>query len=180
MPAKPTIIYVSGAPGAGKSTLAKALSEQLYVPHVSSDLVHGGIALTDPNHDRLETLHNVFVPAMIDLAKRGISFTADHVLQKGISETDIIEKLRPHANIIYVHVESKDPLERYVKRVRTSTLPSVVERREHLLGLVPAHTRNLPKTAQPLDLGVPVLTVNTDDGYSPPLEDVVAFIRARL
>lgn len=175
---KPTIIYVSGAPGAGKTTLSKLLSEQLYIPHIASDLVHGGIALTDPHHDRRETLNNVFVPVMIDLAKRNLSFIADHVLQKGISEAGIIDRLKPYANIVYVHVETAHPIERYKHRVETSTLPSVVQRREHLLELAQPHTENLVKTRKPLDLGVPTITVQTDDGYAPDIDSVVAFIRA--
>jgi cytidylate kinase len=177
MTTKPTIIYVSGAPGAGKTTLAKLLSEQLYVPHISSDLVHGGVALTNPDHDRRETLHNVFVPTMIDLAKRNVNFIADHVLQKGVSEAGIISKLKPYANIIYVHVETAHPVERYKNRVETSTLPSVMQRREHLLDLVQSHADNLPKTSKPLDLDVPTITVNTDYGYSPDIDTIVAFIR---
>ncbi len=43
---KPSIIYVTGTPGSGKTTLVKCISERLYIPHVSSDLVHGGVSFT--------------------------------------------------------------------------------------------------------------------------------------
>ena len=84
---KPLIIYVTGAPGSGKTTLARRISEQLYIPHVSPDLVHGGARFTlgKPN-DRYKTLHEAFVPIMIGMTKRGISFVVDHVLQKDISK----------------------------------------------------------------------------------------------
>lgn len=180
MPQKAVIIYVSGAPGAGKTTLSRLLSEQLYIPHISSDLVHGGIALTNPNHDRRKTLNEVFVPALIELAKLNINLIADHVLQKGVSEIGIIDRLKPYANIIYIHVEASNPLERYKARVESSTLPSVVQRREHLLSLVEPHTNNLAITGKPLDLGVPTITINTDDGYVPSVDEVVAFIQANL
>lgn len=174
------IIYVSGAPGAGKTTLAKLLSEQLYVPHISSDLVHGGVALTNPEHNRHETLHTIFVPTMIDLAKRGVSFIADHVLQKGISEADIINKLKAFAHIIYIHVETANPLERYKTRVEMSTLPSVVQRRKHLLGLIAQHTENLSKTRKPLPLNVPTIIVNTDDGYAPDINEIILFVQEQI
>lgn len=180
MSAKPTIIYVSGAPGAGKTTLAKLLSEQLYVPCISSDLIHGGIALTNPNHNRRETLNSVFIPALIDLAKRNLSFIADHVLQKGMSEVGIIGKLKPHAKLIYIHVETANPLERYKSRIEQSVVPSIVERREQLLESLAPHANNLSKTSKPLELGVPTIVVNTDDGYSPDIDDLVAFIRSNL
>ncbi len=177
---KPTIIYVSGAPGAGKTTLSKLLSEQLYVPHISSDLVHGGIAITNPTHDRRETLHTVYIPLLIDLAKRNLTFIADHVLQKDLSETDVIDKLKPFAKITYIHVETANPIQRYKSRIQNSTLPSVVQRRDHLLGLAKHHADNLENTSKPLDLGVPTMAVNTDDGYSPNLDEIVAFIQAGL
>ena len=174
---KPVIVYISGAPGSGKTTLARLLSEQLYIPHVSSDLIHGGVAFLNPSHDRKETLLNVFVPTMVDMSKKGISFIADHVLQKGVSESDIIDKLKPHANIVYIHTKTSDPISRYVHRVKTSDLPSFIERREHLLSLATPHKENLSKTNEPLDLGVPTIVVNTDNGYEPILDKLVELIK---
>lgn len=40
----------------GQTTLASLLSEQLYLPHVASDLVHGGVEYAYPGHDRKETI----------------------------------------------------------------------------------------------------------------------------
>lgn len=178
--AKSLIVYVSGAPGSGKTTLAKLLAEQLYIPTFSSDLIHGGVALLEPEHDRKQTLSNVFVPIMIDMSSRGISFVVDQVLQKGISEIDIIDKLRPHAAIINIHTTCKNPIERYIARTRDSDLPSIVQRRQHLLGLAPLHRDNLDRTYKPLELGIPRLVVNTDNSYTPALDEVVDFILNNL
>jgi adenylate kinase family enzyme len=173
---KPVIVYVSGAPGSGKTTLAKILSEQLYIPSISSDLIHGGVALQDPGHSRKNTLKNVFVQTLIDMADKGVSIVVDHVLQKDLSEKDIIEKIQPHATLIYIHTQTTHPIERYIERLRESTLPSIVERREHLLDLALLHMRNLEKTNIPLELGVPTLIVNTDHDYDPTIEKIVEFI----
>lgn len=174
---KPLIVYVSGAPGSGKTTLARILAEQLYVPNISSDLIHGGVALTNPNHERKGTLQNIFVPTMVNMVQMGISFVVDQVLQRGLSEEDIVNKLRPHAEIINIHTICINPIERYVARVKDSTLPSVVHRREHLLGLEKLHKNNLAKTSPPLELNVPLLVVNTDDGYDPSLDKILEFIK---
>lgn len=177
MPKKSVIVYVSGAPGSGKTTLAEQLSQQLYIPRISSDLIHGGVAFLRPEHDRKQTLNDIFVPIMIDMTQKGISLVADHVLQKGLSERGIIDRLRPYATIIYVHTEAADPIGRYTNRVMTSELPSVIERREHLLALAGPHQENLANTSTPLDLGVPTIVVRTDDGYDPSVERIVAFIK---
>lgn len=177
---KPIIVYVSGAPGSGKTTLARLIAEQLYVPNVSSDLIHGGVALSQPNHDRRQTLKDVFVPTMVDMSKKGISFVVDHVLQQGVSEADIIDVLRSHANIVNIHTQCANPIERYIKRVQESNLPSVVERREHLLNLAVPHGKNLNKTSEPLNLELPLLIVDTNDGYEPSINQIISFIREKI
>lgn len=175
---KPLIVYISGAPGSGKTELAKLVSEQLYTIRMSSDLVHGGIALSQPNHNRGQAIVEVYVPALIDLAKRGISLVADHSLKKGLGEVDIIGELKPYAEVVYIHTQTADPISRFVKRTKTSTIPSIIARQEKLLGRVDYHTENLSVTSQPLKLDVPTLVVNTDDGYDPTLNEIILFIRA--
>lgn len=173
---KPVIIYVSGAPGSGKTTLARLLAEQLYIPSISSDLIHGGVAFLNPEHDREQTLLNIFIPTMIDMSQKGISFVVDQVLQKGVSEVTIIDKLRLYANTVNIHTVCANPIDRYIDRVKTSDLPSIVQRREYLLERAVFHKENLGRTNQPLELGLPLLVVNTDNGYDPSIGEVVAFI----
>jgi hypothetical protein len=174
---QPTIIYVSGAPGAGKTTLAGIISEQLYIPHVSSDLIHGGMEFTQSNHDRKNAISQAFVPLMISMAQKQISFVVDHVLQKDMGEVDIIDKLLPYATVIYIHVQCADPIARYLHRIETSGLPDIIRRREILLGRAAFHEDNLVRTAGAIDLPVPTLVVTTNDGYDPALEDIIKFVR---
>lgn len=173
---KPTVIYVSGAPGSGKSTLANLLAERLYIHRISSDLVKGGLAYTDPNQDRNVTTGSVFVPMLIEAARLGVSYVVDHVLQKEIAKETIIDKLTPLANVIYIHVEASDPITRYIERTNASTVPDVVRRRDILMERAVHHKDNLENTRHVIDLGVPTLIVNTDDGYEPNLEQIFLFI----
>ncbi|MDB5161871.1 MAG: hypothetical protein JWM52_379 [Candidatus Saccharibacteria bacterium] len=95
---------------------------------------------------------------------------------KKIYQRDIIEKIQPHAILIYIHTQTTHPIERYIERLRESNLPSIIERRDHLLNLALLHMRNLEKTNIPLDLDVPTLIVNTDHDYDPTLDKIIAFI----
>jgi len=175
---KPTIIYVSGAPGSGKTTLARYLSKQLNLPHISSDLVHGGIAFTHPGHDRGETIRNTFVPYMVDTSRLGISFVVDHVLQKSMAKETIIKKLQEHANVIYIHTQASDPIARYKHNIETNDSMDVKSRHDYLLARADHHTNNLNNTLHKIELDVPTLVVNTDNNYSPNLEEIVAYIQS--
>lgn len=175
---KPVIIYVSGAPGSGKTTLARHISKQLNIHQISSDLIHGGVAFTNPDHDRGKSIHDTFVPYMVETARLGISFVVDHVLQKDIAEETIIEKLREHATLIYIHTQTLDPIARYRQNIETSESAEVQSRHDYLLARAEHHANNLNNTAGAIALDIPTLVVNTDDGYSPCMEDILGFIRA--
>ena len=173
---KPTVVYISGAPGSGKSTLAGILAEKLYVHRISSDLVKGGLAYTDPTQDRNATTGSVFVPMLIETARHGVSYVVDHVLQKEIAKETIIDKLVEVANVIYIHVEATDPIGRYVDRNATSTIPDIIRRRNILMERAAHHRNNLENTQNVIDLDVPTLLVNTDDGYEPSIKKILGFI----
>ncbi|MBP6038044.1 MAG: AAA family ATPase [Candidatus Saccharimonas sp.] len=174
---KPLIVYVTGAPGSGKTTLARHISDQLYIPHVSSDLVHGGVRFTlgEPN-DRYRTLHDVFVPSMIEMARLGMSFVVDHVLQKDVSKVDVIDKLLPHARIIFVHTMAADPIKRHLERELGRNDKGKVLDDDGLKKRADFHASNLSQTIEPSDFEKPVIIVDTNDGYKPALDEVIATI----
>jgi len=177
MPRKALLVYVSGAPGSGKTTLAEKLSKELYIPHVSSDLIHGGARLTlGKANDRKRSLQEGFVPLLVVLAKSGISSVVDHVLQRNMSEEDIIAKIKPYAKIVYIHTKAKDPIDRFYKREVSRNDRGLVLDESALDARRVFHKDNLSATNEPLDLGLPVLEVDTTDGYTPTFSEVVAFI----
>ncbi len=177
MARKPLILYVSGAPGSGKTTLASKLSDQLYIPHVSSDLIHGGVRLTKGQvNDRLQTLHQIFVPTMVNMAQNNISFVVDQVLQRDKSEDDIVKKLLPHAEIIVIHTQATDPIDRHLSRELNRTDHGQVLDEGGLKQRAEHHRANLNNTEQPLDTDLPTLIVDTDDGYKPSISDIINFI----
>lgn len=171
---RPLLIYVSGAPGAGKTTLAK---RKLYIPHISSDLVHGGVRLAEHGPiDRKKSLHEIFVPLLITMAKTHISFVVDHVLQKNMSEKAIIDKVRPHADIVYIHVRANNPIERFYRRELARTDRGIVLDSKELQLRRDFRQSNLANTIHPLRFEVPTLEVDTTEGYVPRLERILDFI----
>ena len=173
------IIYVSGAPGSGKTTLARHISKQLNIHHISSDLIHGGIAFTRPDHNRSETINDVFVPYMIETAKLGISFVVDHVLQKHIAKETIIEKLQKYSTVLYIHVQTLDPITRYKNNIETNESIEVQSRHDYLLSRADYHANNLDNTINKISLDIPTLAVNTEDGYKPSLNNIIEFIQSQ-
>jgi cytidylate kinase len=179
MPAKPLIIYVSGAPGAGKTTLASKLAAELYIPFVASDLIHGGHRFTDiEHHDRHRSLHGAFVPLLQDMAKLGISFVVDHVLQKGLSNQDIIQKILPYADVIIIHVKATDPIGRHLRRELARTDRGRISTDQELRERAEYHRSNLENTAAPDDYGLPTLIVDTTEAYDPDFDKIIDFIQS--
>lgn len=174
---KPLIIYISGSPGSGKSTLAEKIAKALYLPHISSDLIHAGVRLTTgkPN-DRFKSFHESYIPLLIQMAKTDISFVVDQVMQRSLSEDDVIAKIEPYAKIINIHTKTGDPIRRHVDRELARVDKGVYMTADELRDRAQFHQDNLSKTDEPLDLNVPQLVVVTDDGYDPAFADVLEFI----
>lgn len=120
------------------------------------------------------------MPYIIDTANRGISFVVDHVLQKDIARETIIEKLREHATIVYIHTQATDPIARYKEKIETSESIEEQARRDFLLTRATYHADNLSNTSDMIELNLPTLVVNTDDGYTPELSDIIKFIQSQV
>lgn len=107
---KPTIVYVIGTSGSGKTTIVKLLAKQSYIDYISNDMVKSDLQYTNPGQDGQASISNVFRPLLIDHAKRDISFVVDLVLQKDRAKNTIIKKPESVANVIYMHTQTKDPM----------------------------------------------------------------------
>ncbi len=171
---KPLVVYVSGAPGSGKTTLAKKLSEELYIPYVSSDLIHSGVRRTIGERiDRKKSFHEVYIPHLLHLASAGVSYVVEQVLQKGISELSVIEPLKKVATVIYVHTMAEVAVDRQLARELARTDRGKVLNDDELRAMADYHKNNLWRTEQALDLDIPTIIVHTDDGYEPDLEHIL-------
>jgi hypothetical protein len=169
----PLTVLVGGAPGSGKTTLAEHLGHALDLPVLHKDqLVHGKWRTLDRATELGVAGVELFYRSMELWLDLGVSFVAEQAFYRGVSEPDVKARLAPHGTLVQVHCQSAHAMERWRRRMLDDPLCGP-DRLAKLLPVVEQLDREL---VEPLDFGCPVIVVRTDDGYEPPLEEVVSTI----
>jgi len=170
---KPLVILVTGAPGAGKSTLAATIAEHMRLPHIERDVIFRGIDLT---HGERQNPQTYGIPAYYkvlgSMLDENMSFVTDGTMYKGLSENDIKEHIVKRAHVVNLHVRAKNEKERFRQREYARTFrPS---------DWVEGHMARLDEiyqdTVDPLDFGVECIEIDANDGYSIPIEELALTI----
>lgn len=174
MPDRPPLaVLVGGAPGSGKTTLADALGRSLDLPVLHKDhLVHGRWRTLDRATELGVGGVELFYRSMELWLDLGVSFVADQTFFRGVSEPDVKARLAPHGTVLQVHCRSANALERWRERMQEDPLCGP----DRLAKLLPVVEQLDDELVEPLELACPVIVVRTDDGYEPPLEDLVSAI----
>ena len=175
---KPLLIIVCGRPGSGKTTLAHVISETLRCPVISRDeLKEGYINTIGREHKNIssEEVKNVndgFFDLIELLADHYISIVVESAFQhklwapryEALSGKTAIKLIvcktgNATANKRFMDRKAKDPL------------------REYYHGDNVVLNENDEYEYNPPQFPVPVLDVDTTDGYKPSLEEIVLFIK---
>ncbi len=177
---RPRLVVVSGAPGAGKTTLARRLSADLGLLLVSKDEVKEALAdaVGSPRDvvasARLgEAAYAALFALAVGTLAAGDGIIVESNFRRGRSEAEL-EPLVADAAPVLIHCTAAAAVieHRYSARHADGRRHPVHFDADRMAGL-----RDEIRAGRfdALDLAVPLLSVQTDDGYQPSYEEILDF-----
>jgi predicted kinase len=183
---RPWLILVTGEPGSGKTSLGLRLAGALRVPFLSRDAVRGGLLATAgmwtdegrPLPDRERA-----VEALLQIVERTAGLGVSAVLEFVVfcERREALRRLEAAGRCLVVRTECADAAARAGQRDRGDVLlqrPDVLRALGHdsIDDYLRAPQREIVRAGMVTEFDLPLLPVRTDDGYDPPLDEVVEWI----
>jgi predicted kinase len=172
----PLLVVVSGAPGAGKTTLARALADEMKILHFERDRLFWSVEFTTgiPKIDRQKVGIPLFYKVVEQLLSDKLSLVIDGTLYKGASEAEI-GRLRDLADVVNVHCRAENTTQRFHDRLvpEGEDTPEWIEKHmEHL-------EKIKPFVEHPLEIDWDVIEVDTNGTYRPSVKEITEQLRKR-
>jgi hypothetical protein len=141
--------------------------------HLNRDLIRDGLHYTDPTVpiDQPRTWQ-VFVATIRTFLDNGVSLVADQTLYNGM--VGDLRALIACGDVVNVLVRCEHAFDRWLAKIAGD--PRSVG--SDIDALVDRVRRQRDEMANALPLGVPVIEVDTSDGYDPPIVEIVRLIDA--
>lgn len=174
----PYLLVVAGRPGSGKTTFAKALGNEIFMPVISRDQIKEGYVHTfGKRHSELPEEANkiateIFFDTLMGLVKNNVSVIAEAAFQHKIWST-MLEQFMGKARIylLICKVDDKVALDRFVRRGLDNTL------REYFHGDkgVDMARKGIELSVSPYmepRLDVPTFYIDTSGEYKPSIKEL--------
>jgi predicted kinase len=181
---QPLLIIVNGPPASGKSTLAEQVAAELGLPYVSKD------ALKEELFDSLGVIERTLTRKLGEASMRLLYTVAGSILDAGtgvvieanfyhgVSEDDL-SPIVARARAMMVHCDAPEETikDRYVDRAESGERHPVHGSSKKLNDLEDHLEEG---TFEPLALDIPVIRVDTTNGYDPSVAEIVSQIRSEV
>ena len=181
---RPALVIISGPPGAGKSSLAAGISQELGLAMLAKDMFKEAIFDHLPGTDTSDA-HRLGIAAvgmMYDFARQqlqnGIGIILESTFDRGKAEEDV-EPLLDMSRAVVVHCSAPHEriLERFTKRADDPDRHEVHRDEEHVDSL----EQNLAAGVyEPMDLDIPTIEVDMTEPEAVNVQDLIIRIRTIL
>lgn len=178
-------MLVSGSPASGKTTLAHAIGVGLPCPVVSRDEIKEGLVHASGGgtpHWGAAIAHETFAlfyRIVGELVRAGCSVVAEAAFLRDLSQGEVTELVaEADACLVHCQVDRDVAVQRFLERVASDPVRRLSHPDDEIVREMEKGTFEWERY-EPMELGLPLIRVDTTNGYNPALDDVVAFSRGR-